>query len=185
MKKGLSFILLCGFIFCNQYPPALGAAIQAEVEGEKIEMASDGRNWSLGSEDHAGNRGVYEFRLPGETADNWSEMVTLNYFQNMQGPNLLDRFLGFIKGGLSVSCQKVNWKDFEKSAESVLYEWSVTDCPKVPNQSELARVVVGKKAMYVLHYASRKVPMPQENHATWYSLLNKVKILSPSDKKAA
>ncbi len=155
------------------------AAFSAEMNGEKIECNADGRKWILGFEHHDADRGILEYVLPKETVDNWTEIVSINYFKGMKGPDLLTRFVGFAQTGLKQSCQKIQWNELAKNEDSISYAWSAGECAKSPSQSEVARVIRSAQGLYVLHYASKKVPMPQEKRTAWYSLFNKAVIKSP------
>ena len=163
--------------------PSLRAAepIEFELEGEKIEIPTDSRAWGEGSRNSAGNKGVVEYVLPGEDVKNWTELVSINYFQGLEETGLLERFLKFTKDGLQTQCGDVQWQDLEKKSNGMIYTWSAQDCQGGwPDQAEVARVIKGQQGLYVLHYASKTVPIPQEKRETWASLFNKANTKNPS-----
>ena len=170
------------FITFAALKPVLAATFSAEMNGEKIEFNADGRKWVLGSQHHDPDRGILEYVLPKESVDHWSEIVTINYFKGMKGPDLLTRFVGFAQTGLKKSCQNINWNELFKDDNSISYTWNAGKCTKSPSQSEVARVIRSEQGLYVLHYASKKVPMPHEKRTVWYSLFTKavIKPLSPA-----
>jgi hypothetical protein len=153
----------------------LAKNIEVTIDQEKISLPADDRPWTLGFENKSGDRGVFQYMLPGEKAEDWSEAITVNYFKGMEGSDLLERFVGFTKGGLSVRCEKFKWKDLAKSENSILYEWSAQSCQGAPDQSEIA-LAVKSGALYVFHYANKKVPMPEEQHTFWENALTHTQI---------
>jgi hypothetical protein len=119
--------------------------------------------------------------LPGENVQQWSELVTINYFLGLQGGDLLERFVNFTKDGLHKQCANVKWEELAKKPDGVVYAWTAQQCENFwPDQGEVARVIKGKQGLYVLHYANKKVPTPQEQRAAWFSLLSKAEIKSPA-----
>lgn len=152
------------------------APIHFEFQGEHIEIPTDGRTWSEGFRNDTGSKGIIEYVLPGEKVDNWSELVTINYFQGLEQNGIIERFLGFTKDGLHKQCADVKWEDLGKKDDGAIYAWTAKNCKGWSDQSEIARVINGTKGLYVVHYATKKVPVPQEKRAAWYSLFNKTKI---------
>ncbi len=182
MKKNSSFFKhvtkALFFILWALIPLKLQAAepIHFELRGEKIELKTDGRVWTKGFRDIQEAKGFIEFVLPDETAENWTERITINYFTGLQGEDLLERFTTFTKNGLNQQCRHVEWENLDKKEKSLIYQWSADQCKEWPKQSEIARVIVGNEGLYVLQYASKSVPIPADKSSTWYSLLQKVKV---------
>jgi hypothetical protein len=173
--------LLVAFVLLGAFSVEAAEPIRFEFSGEKIEIKTDGRKWEEGFRDDAGTKGLVEYVIAGETVKDWSELVTVNYFQGLEGADLMDRFVTFTKQGLYKQCGAVKWEDLATKKDGVIYAWTAQQCQGGwPDQTEVARVIKGKKGLYVLHYATKKVPMPKENRSAWFSLLGKADIKSPS-----
>lgn len=174
-------ILLFSFVFLFGAAAVYAApSLQFELDGETLEIPTDGRKWEKGFDHDAGNKGVVEYVLPGEIVESWSELVTVNYFKGMTEAGKVDQLVAFTKNGLTQVCQNTVWNVLSHKNNNTVYEWSVQGCKQAPDQSEIARVFQGKAGLYVLHYANKKVPMPDQNRAAWVSLLSKANLKKSS-----
>lgn len=171
-------IVISFFVF----PASSWAAepIQFELQGDKLEIPTDGRTWNEAVRNEGATKGSVEYVLPDEKVDNWSELVTINYFLGLEGEDLITRFISFTKDGLYKQCADVKWEELEKKQDSVVYTWTAQNCKGWSDQTEVARAVKSAQGLYVLHYASKKVPMPADKRAVWVKLFTKATIKSSS-----
>lgn len=147
--------------------PLFAESIRFELDQEFIELQTGVESWNIGSERNDGTRGVTEYVLGDETIESWTERLTINYFKELQGGDVIARLLDFTKRGLESQCVEVRWEDISKGEKSALYQWTAKACVGAPDQSEIGRVIFGKNVLYVLHYASKKVPMPADQFRVW------------------
>lgn len=155
--------------------------IQFILGNEKIEMQTDGRPWAEGFKQDSGTQGIIEYVLPGEKVENWSELVTLNFFRGPGKPGVPEKFAGFTQKNLQDLCREFQWKDISRDTRSITYGWDAKGCPGQPDQSEVARVIQGEQGLYILHYASKTVPLPEETKSAWIQRLQNAKVSTPSD----
>jgi hypothetical protein len=166
VKKILSAVGLWT-VFLLTPVPLFGDSILFELDEEVVEFQAGANRWRIGSEQEVGTKGVTEYILEGEAIENWSERVTINYFKGLEGGDVITRLLDFTKRGLESQCAEVTWENIFKDENSALYQWTAKACVGAPDQSEIARVIFGRNALYVLHYANKKVPMPANQLRVW------------------
>jgi hypothetical protein len=143
------------------------------------DLTFDGRPWKVGFENAAEEGFIREFVLEGQTVENWSELVTVQLFL-MDNKVKPETFSNRAKQLIQKTCPNCVWNELSRTSTSMIYEWSVRACKGQPDQSELARVIIGRDGVYVLHYAVKKVPMPASNRKFWLDSLGKVKIDPPT-----
>ncbi len=158
-------LLLCSFTAAANQP---------------VKPVFDDREWVLGwtieQEANAPKNGqVYEeYVLKGEDVKNWSEMVTVQYFPELNKKATLEQFEALNKKELSNTCPAVNWRTLSSNDHERTWEWHVTDCKNAPNQSDLTRVVKTDNGIYVFHYAIKKSPMPEDKKKAWEANLKAI-----------
>lgn len=173
MKRTL--LLICGLLILASCNFSSKNTIQKKIGRETAKIKTDGRRWNLVFHHDAGTKGVDQYVLYGETAQEWTEMVTVNYFVGLKG-DVLNRLIDFTKKGLEGACKKVEWNPISQSDKRGLYEWAVTGCKDTPDQSEIAAAIQGKEGFYVFHYATKAVPMPEEKRESWKKILESAKL---------
>ena len=161
-------------------PATFAEPIRFELEGEKIEIQTGDQIWTEGLRDNAGNKGLVEYFLPEEKPESWTEVIMVNYFKEMKGDDLLERFMSFTREGLHKQCTQVQWEDLADKPDGKIYTWSARNCKDWPDQTEVARVIIGKQGLYVLHYATKEVPMPEKKRETWHDLFSEAKVTAPA-----
>lgn len=135
----------------------------------------DNRNWKLGwsaAEEAKKHQKPYEqvfdeYVLEGETVNNWSELVTIQFFPITNAQVTLKAFETANKDEMMKTCPNANWRTLYSQKTEVMWEWDIKGCAKAEDQSEIARVVKTKAGIHVFHYAIKKSPMPQEVKKTW------------------
>lgn len=174
--KSMRMSLMCLLAFIATLSHTFAEPLTIKAGEETIQLETDDRQWTLGFEDHQTDQGILEYVLPGEVVENWSELVTINYYKGLQGPEIMDKFVSSMEGGIRSQCQDVTWTPLSKAEGSVSYEWTVKNCQGNPDQSETARVIQGEKGLYVLHYASKTVPIPEEKRSVWQKNLSSAQV---------
>ncbi len=167
----IGFLLALSFLSMRE---VFAEPIRFKLDQEEILIETDGGNWKISSQQDADGKGVTEYTAEGEMTESWSERVSINYFKGMQGGDLIKRLMDFTKKGLEGQCVEVKWENIAMTSESALYWWSAKGCVGVPDQSELARELIGKDAFYVFHYANKDVPMPAKKVEVWKGNLAKI-----------
>lgn len=144
--------------------------------GERPKVYWGDEKWTLGWSQNQ-NGGLFEeYVLPGESVQNWSELVTIQFFPGLQDKTNPDIYEASIKRGLVQVCPDIQWESIEQQDGSRLWGWSIQNCPGQPDQSELAQLVRTRMGFHVVHYAIKKSPMPADKRRLWEGRLGAVKI---------
>ena len=77
------------------------------------------------------------------------------------------------------------WNLLGEDDNSKIYEWETNNCKKADDQHEIARVIAGKEAMYVIHYATKKVPVDSNKRQKWISLLNSITLVIENSQESS
>jgi hypothetical protein len=117
-----------------------------------------------------------EYVLKGETVENWSELVTLQFFPGLQDKTSLENFEQLNKTNLLKVCPNANWKTLSSNDNERVWEWSIKNCTGQPDQSEIAKVVKTKEGIHIFHYATKKENISDATREIWLKNLNSIKI---------
>ena len=112
----------------------------------------------------------------GESVENWSELVTIQFFPGVQTQTNPDIFEASQRTNLSSVCPEVKWDSVSQSESERIWKWSVEGCQGQPDQSEVAILRKTDGGFHVWHYAIKKSPMPSENETIWLEKLKAIQI---------
>ena len=143
---------------------------------ERAEFPFDGRNWKKGFQNVQKNQLIIEYVLEGETVNDWTELVTQQFFLGLAGDNIPQRLAEKNEEHIRQDCPNVIWETLDHSEHSVLYSWSIENCAGNADQAEVARIIQGPKGIHHLHYATKKMPLSEDVRDRWRRLLNQAEI---------
>ena len=152
----------------------------APVDISKLErpvIVFDQRDWKLDYQDVRNNQVIAEFVLPGQSVKDWTELVTAQLFVGLRTEPRY--FVKYVKEKTAKTCAGTKWQVVRETPYDITYEWSVKNCSNVPDQSEIARVVLGADGLHVLHYAIKMGEMPADNREKWIGCLEASQIVKP------
>ncbi len=134
--------------------------------------------WSLGwSKYESTDNNVYdEYVLKGETVDNWSQLVTIQYFDGLNQHTNLDIFEAMMKSRLTEVCSNIKWDSIEQKLDERTWTWSIVNCAGQPDQSEVDRAIKTNKGIYLFHYATKKLPFAEKDKEHWLKQLKEIPI---------
>ncbi len=144
---------------------------------ERPEIHFDDRTWTIAFQGVRGDQLGIDFVPDGQTAQNWSEMLSTQFLIGMQDTLSVPDYVARAKQTISRQCPAVRWKAVRESPEEALYEWNVDACKGVEDQSELTRVLRGEEGLHVLRYVIKRSPLPAEKRTQWTRLLGETKLL--------
>ncbi len=153
---------------------------QSAIPLDKLErpvIVFDQRSWKLGYQNAANNQVIAEFVVDGQTVQNWTELVTAQLFLGLRSEPRY--YVQYVKEKTAAACPDAQWNTIQESPYDVMYEWSVRNCSKAPDQSEIARVILGADGLHVLHYAIKAKEMSAENRQKWIECLKASQIVKP------
>lgn len=144
---------------------------------EKVNPVFDDRSWKLGWSQNKEGAAYEEYILNGETVENWSELVTVQFFPGLNKSTNPDIFEANQKMNLSFVCPSVKWESLYQSADERIWKWSITGCQGQPDQSEIARLKRTDEGFHIWHYAIKKSPIPSEKEKTWLDKLKAIEVI--------
>jgi hypothetical protein len=134
--------------------------------------AFDGRGWVVGHQQQNANESLTEYVLPGQTVDNWRELVTSTVFFQ---PVPVERLVDQIHTLMSKDCPSLVWNVIRRDEKTIVFEWRDSGCGGFEPQTELDRVTLEKDGLYRLAYAVKtKTPLPPDRRKQWLALLDEV-----------
>jgi hypothetical protein len=156
----------------GQHRRRVGAAAERRATVSAAGPAFDGRGWTVGNQQRNRAQLLTEYVLPGQTVENWKELVTSTVFFH---PVPLAPFVEKIRAGLAQGCPSLVWNVIRQDEKTVVFEWRDSGCGGFEPQSELDRVTIEKDGLYRLAYAAKgKGPLPAERRKEWLAILGQV-----------
>src|SRR5215813_5028757 len=143
---------------------------------ERAQPEFDHRHWKLGWSRNNGEAIFEEYVLEGETVENWSELITSQFYPGLQKVTNPDLFEGGKRAYLSLVCPEIVWKSLYQTPGERMWEWSIQGCQGQQDQSEIARLVRTQQGFHILHYAIKKVPLYDNIRQLWINKLKAFKI---------
>lgn len=145
---------------------------------ERPEIRFDSRTWKVGHQASSKNQIMVEFVLDSETVENWTELVTTQLISGLDTKTTIADYIAGTKQSIENRCPSLKWNTIRTRETDAIYEWSVSSCKGVPDQSEIARVFKGVEGIHIVHYAVRKSAMSPLKREEWIGLLEKARLLS-------
>lgn len=145
---------------------------------EQVALNFDGRKWEIGHSAESKDQGIREYVLKGETVDNWTELVTVQAFFGLQDKATPEEYMEGMMAELKKNCPGAIWDIVRKGDDDIVFIWQVKDSPGQEDQYEVDRIISGKNAMYILHYATKKLPVAPEKRDKWIKLLDSAKLVN-------
>lgn len=132
--------------------------------------AFDSRGWVVGNQQRNANQSLTEYVLPGQTVENWRELVTSTVFFQ---PVPVDRLVDQIHTLMSKDCPSLVWNVIRRDEKTIVFEWRDSGCGGFEPQTELDRVTIEKDGLYRLAYAVKtKAPLPADRRKQWLAILD-------------
>ena len=135
----------------------------------------DERNWKVGHSSKGSNPLVIEYVLPGETVQNWSELVTV---QIVSGVSLDVSAAGFVadmadrnKSG-KPGCATVSQQILESTPTEVLYEQTLAGCAPFRDEYSIRKAIRGPRTLTEVSY-SRTTAMSDAEKRKWVEIVGR------------
>ncbi len=139
---------------------------------ETVALQFDGREWqSAGVERYNNGISAQEYLLKGETIDNWSEHVRVEYNPGAQRVLSPATFEKTLKEGLEKNCSDVEWESLPQGDFERIWVWSRKGCGGLPDNAGVGRLVATQEALHIFQYATHTVPMPADKRSEWIQRL--------------
>ena len=140
------------------------------LEAVSLDVVSWG--WEVGFAGDQGDDAIAEFVRPGETVENWTELVTMQSFMKRPSRNLrADALMDGLRSRMAQRCPDVVWDVLESSEREVLYECHIRDCAPHPDQHEIARFLENQTTVFRVAYSARGGDRSEETRTRWLERL--------------
>lgn len=139
---------------------------------ERIRIEFDGRQWSEGYRTEKGDQIVKEFVLPGESVENWTELVTAQTLPGLQTRMTAKKIMLQAKKTTLKKCPNAVWNVIDESKEEIVYEWRTTGCPGWDDQYEVSKLMRGTMAVHRFAYTNKKLPISEDRRVRWIGLMD-------------
>lgn len=171
-----NWILIIAMFFCIS-GLAIGNASAGNPQivkyGDTVKLYFDEREWKLGADNDKANI-FYEYVTDGQTVNNWKELVTLQMYKGMQNKVSAEQFAqGYLSMLYNACGDKLKVSIIRKDSSDYLFEWKVNGHPKVDDQYEIDRIIVGKESIVFIHYVIKTSMVTPDNRMKWIQIINK------------
>ena len=165
----------------NQLPTICCLFLMLTCNISALEVAKpvfDQREWQLAWSKKAGTdqETFNEYILKGDNIQNWSELVTIQFFPGLQNKISLNVFANSTKDSITHICPSTEWNVLQKTKTEIIWQFTVTNCHGQQDQTEIARAIRTNQGIHVFHYAIKQAPMPKDKEKVWLKNIKAVEI---------
>lgn len=146
---------------------------------ESLNFYVDERQWVESYYEESEGTALAEFMLADESTNSWTELYTIQFFENSNANVGVETYLSNFEQNLpSFFTGDFTFQVLESSTTDAIYEYTVTNDPVQPDIHEVARVFAYENHLFVLRYTMKGPPMDQNYKNHWISLLKDAEIIS-------
>ena len=166
-------ILKIAAVYCALSMGACSSTISV-ASAEDLMLGFEVDEWVLDNESATKTQRIVEFVPVGQKIEEWTELLTLQTFKMPRKPPAIDALAASSYENLVTQCPgKVTWDVIAREIpttpgrESMLFEWSVKDCPPEADQHEVARILYGKFNIFRVAYVAKTQSLAPEKRDKW------------------
>jgi hypothetical protein len=138
----------------------------------------DGRGWTVGHQQKNARQTLTEYTLPGQTVENWKELVTSSVFPQ---PVPIAPFVEKLRSSLSQGCPSLVWNTIRQDERTAVFEWWDAGCGGYPPTYEMDRVTIEQDGLFRLAYAVKvNGPLAPERRKEWLAILGQIPLAERS-----
>lgn len=169
--------LFVGLLGCASTRGSPDVWLAADQE-ERIVVPTDSWDWKVGNSSTAGAQTLMEFVRHQESTAHWTELLSLH--AATLGSNAPENYAKIIalrsRKSFEETCPRIVWSVLSESDTDVLYEWQHDGCQGDPPQHEIARVVRGTSAVFVVRYTRKVAELPAADRSQWLALIRAARL---------
>lgn len=138
----------------------------------RLDLPTDNKNqWKIGYEAAAGGAAIVEFVSNGETVEDWSQLLTVQYFSNQALGNTPISPQDFAEEIRLISEQKfenIEWNVIKKSPNDIVYEWILPKgFEENPPQDEIVKILKTSSGLFRIAYTKKVASLTPEERTRW------------------
>lgn len=144
----------------------------------------DEREWKEGHSTKGSSPITIEYVIPGETVQNWSELVTVQIVSNVSLNIDAARFVVAVEQqhrSKKPGCAVVEQRVLSSTPTSVLYEQSLVNCAPFRDEFSIRKVIRGPLAISEVSYAKTS-ELTDEEKKKWLEIVGKTDLMSECSK---
>jgi len=137
----------------------------------------DERVWDIGYNAGDQVQRVTEFVRPGQTVENWTELVTSQTFNKAFDLVSVEDQIAAHRKDLVARCPGSTVEVIRQTPDGVIYESNLVNCEQGADEHSLVRILDGTYNRFFVHYAVRgAATMTPERRAEWLEKLTTLSI---------
>ncbi len=144
-------------------------------------LPKDERDWKVGHSTSNDARSITEWVLPGETVQNWSELITLQSFSNVSMNLTPEKLARDVAEGHKKNCTNVSLKILTSSLTEVLYERVATNCAPLRDEYAIGKYIRGPRTMSSIFYTKTSA-LNETEKKKWTGIVERVKLMNECQK---
>lgn len=171
------FVGLILFLGASAAPAQMPSASDF-VPAQSIKYSFDSRKWTLGYKNDAFLGRIRQWVLPGESFQNWTEILTEeavnipNSFTYSDTKFVLSEYVKHIQDKISNGSSDFTTTILLESHDTIVFEWVHKGSGTLPAQREIRRVMVGRDGtVYHFAYNVKETSFSQTNYDVWKKLI--------------
>src|SRR5882672_10291467 len=135
------------------------------LESAALHLAGGAGKWKVAGGSERRGQTIAEFVPPGESIDNWSHLLTIQFIEQKGTSPLV--VMAQLRDAMQTRCPGSSWHIIQQDSLSVLYEWSIAGCGGNPDQHEIARLLKGNDGIQRLAYAVKSAELVPSEREQW------------------
>jgi hypothetical protein len=140
-------------------------------------IPKDERDWKVGHSAHNKNQLIEEWVLPGETVQNWSELISLQIYRNVSLEVTPEKVVAIAAQLHKKTCSDVSQKAHSSSPTELLYEQTTRNCAPIRDEYSIRKTIRGPRTMTEVSYAKTTV-MNDAEKKKWTEIVGRAKFLN-------
>ena len=144
----------------------------------RVELRLDPAEWRQVLHAHDGGISVREYAAPGESAEEWTRLVSVQVYSDAHlaypGVRLA---LADCRAVLQATCPDAEWTVLREAEHDAVYEWRTAGCPREPDQHEVGRVMHGGGTWARISFSTRG-RMDAATRDAWLRRLDEARLVA-------
>ena len=117
---------------------------------------------------------IEEYTPYGQSAYDWHEMFTWQYFPEWPNPATPRQIMDGLKQLRMSKHPNTEWNIVTQTYDSIIYEWKVSDDLGIGDYFEIARIVAAGDEVHIFHYATKNASISLHERREWARKLKKI-----------
>jgi len=117
------------------------------------------KTWQVGYTAQDDQQQLTEYVQPGETVENWTQLVSRQVVFDPEAKFEIKRLLKLMRAGFGGDCINFEWQVIEQTKTRAVYTWTHDGCANARAEAERAVMIRTPRGLCRWGYSTRHVPM--------------------------